>query len=176
MLLLFLTLVLVAPYGLLTLAGRLSPRAHLPRRVRAKAGLTLLLLVTGSAHFAQTAAMASMLPPWVPYRVPIVHVTGVFELMGAIGIWVPAVARLTGLCLIVMLIGILPANVYAALNRLPFGGHDAGPAYLLVRVPFQLLLIGWVYFATDAKRALEGVSAGLGGRRRSSASTGSITV
>ena len=176
MMLLFLTLVLVTPYGLLTLIGRLSPRARLSRRARAKAGLTLLLLVTGSAHFAQTAAMASMLPPWVPYRVPIVHVTGVFELMGAIGIWVPAVARLTGLCLIVMLIGILPANVYAAMNRLPFGGHDAGPAYLLVRVPFQLLLIGWVYFATEQKYLLESLSDRVRGRRRSPASPGSIAA
>jgi len=26
------------------------------------------------------------------------------------------------------------------------GGHGAGPAYLLLRVPFQFLLIGWAYW------------------------------
>ena len=28
-------------------------------------------------------------------------------------------------------------------------GHGAGPAYLLVRIPFQLFLIGWIYWATE---------------------------
>jgi uncharacterized membrane protein len=37
------------------------------------------------------------------------------------------------------------ANVYAAINRVDMGGHGAGPMYLLVRAPFQLLLIGWAY-------------------------------
>ena len=35
------------------------------------------------------------------------------------------------------------------LNRLPFGGNVLGPAYLLVRVPFQLLLIGWTLWACE---------------------------
>jgi hypothetical protein len=48
-----------------------------------------------------------------------------------------------------MLIGVLPSNVYAAFNYVPFGGHDHGPVYLLVRIPFQFLLIGWIYWATD---------------------------
>ncbi len=46
--------------------------------------------------------------------------------------WIPRHVRLTGLLLILMLIGLLPANVYSAINRVDFGGHGAGPAYLLV--------------------------------------------
>lgn len=30
-------------------------------------------------------------------------------------------------------------------DRVEMGGHGAGPAYLLLRVPFQFLLIGWAY-------------------------------
>ena len=33
---------------------------------------------------------------------------------------------LTGLLLILMLIGILPANIYAAINRVDFGGMAPG--------------------------------------------------
>jgi uncharacterized membrane protein len=55
-------------------------------------------------------------------------------------------ARPTGLALIVFLIAILPSNIYAAIERVPFGGHEAGPAYLWVRVPFQLFVIGWIYW------------------------------
>ena len=90
-----------------------------------------------------------MLPPSIPYRIELIYLTGALELLGAIGVWIPRLMRLTGLLLILMLIGILPANVYSAINRVDFGGHSAGPAYLLVRVPFQLFVIWWTYFATE---------------------------
>ncbi len=51
--------------------------------------------------------------------------------------------------LILMLLGVLPANIYSALYHVKVGGHEAGPIYLLVRVPFQLFVIGWTYFATE---------------------------
>jgi uncharacterized membrane protein len=93
--------------------------------------------------------MAEMIPASVPYRVELVYITGLLELLGAIGVWIPRLQRLTGFLLIVMLIGILPANIYSAINRVEYGGHDSGPIYLLARVPFQLFVIGWTYFATE---------------------------
>lgn len=93
--------------------------------------------------------MAAMMPPATPYRIALVYVTGVFELLGAIGVWIPSLRRLTGVLLILMLIGLLPANIYSAINRVDFGGHGAGPIYLLVRIPFQLFAIWWTYFATE---------------------------
>jgi uncharacterized membrane protein len=96
--------------------------------------------------------MAEMIPPFIPYRVELIYLTGVLELLGAIGVWIPRLVRITGLLLIIMLIGLLPANIYSALNRVEYGGHGAGPAYLLVRVPFQLFVIWWTYFATQNSR------------------------
>lgn len=165
MTLLFLTLALVGSYALLTAAGRLLPGVRLAPRTRAKVGLSLLFLITASGHFTQTAAMARMLPPWVPSRVEIIYVTGVLELLGAIGIWVPGVAKLTGLCLILMLVGVFPSNVYAALNRVPYGGHGNGPVYLLVRLPFQVMLIVWVYKATGQRWFRGAASAATSGER-----------
>jgi uncharacterized membrane protein len=57
--------------------------------------------------------------------------------------------KLTGVCLIVMLVAILPANIYSAIHRIPFGGHEIGPIYLLVRVPIQIFVIAWTYWATE---------------------------
>ena len=145
--LLLLLLLLVGPYALLALAGRWFGAPRLSPPERARVGLTLFFAFTAFGHFVRTEEMAEMLPPPVPYRVGLVYLTGVFELAGAAGVWVPRLRRLAGICLIVMLLGVLPANVYAALNRVAFGGHEAGPAYLLVRVPFQLLVAWWVYFA-----------------------------
>lgn len=148
MALIALTLALLAPYGILTLMGRLNGALRLDAHTRMKVGVSLVFFITGSTHFTDAAAMAEMLPPIVPSRVEIIYVTGVLELLGAIGIWVPRVSKLTGACLILMLIGVLPANIYSALSYVPFGGHDLGPLYLLVRIPFQVLLIGWIYVAT----------------------------
>ena len=55
---------------------------------------------------------------------------------------------LTRFCLILMLIGFLPANIYSAMNHVDFGGHGEGPGYLLFRVPFQFFVIWWTYYAT----------------------------
>ena len=149
MTLLFLLLLLIAPYVLLTLAGRWIARLNIASPRRARVGLSLFFVFTSIGHFIRTEDMAEMLPPSVPYRIEIIYLTGVLELLGAIGIWIPRLVQLTGLLLILMLIGLLPANVYSAINRVEFGGHGAGPAYLLVRVPFQLFVIWWTYFATE---------------------------
>ena len=93
--------------------------------------------------------MAEMVPPAIPSRVTVIYLTGILELLGAVGIWIPQLTRLTGFCLILMLVCLLPANIYAALHRVDFGGHGSGPVYLLVRIPFQLLVILWTYFATN---------------------------
>lgn len=151
MTLLALTLALTTPYLLLSIAGRLAPTLRLGRAHRAKVGLSVLLLITASGHFVEPAGMARMLPPWFPSRVAVIYGTGVLELFGAAAIWVPRLERLAGAALVAMLLGFLPVNVYAAFNHVPFGGHEGGPPYLLVRVPFQLLLVGWAYLATGQR-------------------------
>ena len=149
MTLLFLLLLLVVPYLILTLAGRWVAGLKIAPAKRARVGLSLFFTFTAVGHFIRTEEMAAMLPPSVPYRVGLIYLTGALELLGAVGVWIPRLVRLTGFLLILMLIGLLPANVYSAISRVDFGGHGAGPAYLLVRVPFQLFVIWWTYFATE---------------------------
>jgi uncharacterized membrane protein len=148
MTLLVLLLLLVGPYLILTLLGKLVPRIRISPAKRARVGLSLFFIFTSIGHFIRTEPMAAMIPPAVPYRIALIYLTGIFELLAAIGVWVPGLTRLTGLFIILMLIGLLPANIYSAINRVDFGGHGAGPMYLLVRIPFQLFAIWWTYFAT----------------------------
>jgi uncharacterized membrane protein len=147
--LLFLLALLVVPYLILTAAGRWFRTLRTSAASRARVGLSLFFLFTALGHFIMTREMSEMLPPTIPYRVELIYLTGILEFLGGIGIWIPRLMKLTGLCLILMLIGVLPANIYSAIYHVDFGGHAAGPAYLLIRVPFQLLVIGWTYFATE---------------------------
>ena len=147
--LLHLVLILVAPYALLTVAGWSTATLRFDARIRARIALSLFFLFTGIGHFIKTAELVSMLPPSVPYRVEAVYVTGLLEVLGAIGIWIAPLRKLTGWLLIAMLCAFLPVNIYAAFQRVDFGGHELGPAYLLARVPVQLLLIAWTWFSTS---------------------------
>jgi len=152
MTLLILVLLLVIPYLMLTLAGKWNSNFRIVPAIRARIGLSFFFIFTAIGHFTRTEEMAAMLPLAVPFRFELIYLTGVLELLGAVGVWIPGLTRLTGWLLILMLIGLLPANIYSAINRVNFGGHGAGPAYLLIRIPFQLFVIWWTYFATEQER------------------------
>lgn len=120
--------------------------AHVTEPVRGRIGIFLVFAFTSIGHFIKTKAMSQMLPAWTPMRVPLIYVTGVFELLAAIAIFIPHLSRSAGVLLCFFLILILPSNIYAALQRVDFGGHRIGPKYLIIRIPLQLFLIGWVYW------------------------------
>ena len=145
---LLLVLILLVPYALLSLSGASSSVLRLDQRMRARVALSIFFGFTGIGHFIKTDALVAMMPAALPYRLELVYLTGIFELLGAVGIWITQIRALTGACLIIMLIAFLPVNIYAALQRVDFGGHELGPVYLLARVPVQLLLIVWTAFAT----------------------------
>jgi uncharacterized membrane protein len=90
--------------------------------------------------------MAEMLPPWVPARVALVYATGVLELAIAIALLLPDTRRAAGWIAAAVLVLFFPANIYAAVNYVPMGGHAWGPVYLLVRAPLQLAILLWVYW------------------------------
>ncbi len=109
------------------------------------AGLALIFLLAGIAHFVVARPMAEMIPAAVPFRLPLVYFTGLCELAAVAGLLLPEMRRTAGWAVIVFLIAVFPANISGALRHLPLGGHDA-PHYLWFRVPVQLLLIGWTYY------------------------------
>jgi uncharacterized membrane protein len=123
-------------------------RRGIDSRAAAAYGLSLLFVFTGLGHFLQTEAMAQMLPPWVPARVPLVHLTGVLEWALALGFFIPETRRSAGWMAIAVLVVFFPANIYAAINFVPMGGHAWGPEYLVVRAPLQLAILLWTYWFT----------------------------
>lgn len=117
-------------------------------RSAAAIGLGILFIFTGIGHFIQTELMAQMLPPWVPERTLLVYLTGVLEFAIAVGFFVPKFRRFTGWVAAAVLALFFPANIYAAINHVPIGGHTWGPVYLLIRAPLQLIILFWVYWFT----------------------------
>lgn len=146
MLILALLCLLLVPYLMLAVIGTAWPELALEPQVRGRVSLALVFMFTASGHFAKGRPMSDMLPSWVRGRLQIVYATGALEIAGAIGLLVPHVYRLAGMCLIAFLVAVFPANIYAAVKRVDFGGHAEGPAYLWARAPLQLVLVAWTYW------------------------------
>ncbi len=144
-----LTLALVLPLVIFRSLRRWLPAWASDNRLLGRLGLTLLLFMTSSAHFTSTGQMMFMLPDWVPARALLIYATGVLEIALAIALWAPGLVQKTGWAIAIMLVIFLPANIYASLISLPFGGNEIGPGYLVVRVPFQIFLVLWTVWACD---------------------------
>lgn len=110
--------------------------------------MAIMLIFTAVGHFAFTKGMSMMIPKIVPYKEILVYLTGVFEIILAIGLLVPRHKEVSGWMLIVFLILILPANIYAAANHINFQKatfDGSGMSYLWFRIPLQALFIIWTY-------------------------------
>jgi uncharacterized membrane protein len=71
--------------------------------MRARVGLSLFFIFTSIGHFIKAEEMSAMLPPFVPYRIQNIYLTGVLEILGAIGVWIAPLMTLTRFRLILML-------------------------------------------------------------------------
>ena len=112
--------------------------------------MSVMLLFTSIAHFVFTKGMAMMLPPFIPFKIEIVYLTGFIEMVAAIGLLIPRLSEVTGWLLIVFFILLLPANIYAASKQIDyekasFEGKNLN--YLWFRIPLQIVFIAWVYFS-----------------------------
>ncbi|MEO7214107.1 hypothetical protein [Mucilaginibacter sp.] len=111
--------------------------------------MAVMLVFTSIAHFKFVKGMAMMLPAGVPFKIGVVYLTGVLELAAATGLMIAQTQHLTAILLIVFFVLLLPANIYAAANKIDLEkatNTGNGLNYLWFRVPLQLFFIGWVCF------------------------------
>ena len=82
-------------------------------------GLAAMFVLTGVAQFAPAlrGSLIAIVPPQLPAPGVLVSVTGVLELLGAVGLLVSATRVAAAICLLVLMVMMFPANVYAA--RMP---------------------------------------------------------
>lgn len=103
-------------------------------------GLAVMFIVTGVAHFVSPlrADLIAIVPPRLPQPGLLVTVTGVAELLGAVGLLVPATRVAAAVCLLVLMLVMFPANVYA--SRMP-APPKSMTTQLSVRVAEQVVFV-----------------------------------
>jgi uncharacterized membrane protein len=110
--------------------------------------LAVMFLFTSTAHFNKMRHdLARMMPKVVSNPMAVVYFTGVCEILGAIGILTPRTRSLAGLCLVIFLLAILPANIKAARENLTIGGRTATALWL--RIPMQILFLVLISWSTQ---------------------------
>ena len=146
--------VLIVLFGSLLLfraAGALGVPALDTWMAAARAALAAMLLFTASAHFTRMKEdLIRMVPAWVRAPRLVVALTGVCEILAAVGILVPGTRRPAGILLIIFFIAVFPANVHAARSGASLGGRPATP--LAMRLPMQILFIVLAWWVTQPSR------------------------
>ena len=105
-----------------------------------RGGLALMFLFTASAHWGrQRGDLVAMVPNGFPRPDLMVSATGVLEILGAVGLLIPAIAPVAAACLAMLLIALFPANIRAAREGLTIGGRPA--TALPLRTLLQLVFL-----------------------------------
>ena len=124
---------------------RLRLPEHRSRRL-GLLGLSAFFVAAGVNHFVNPSFYVAIMPPFVPAHLTLVYVSGAFEVLGGLSVLVPRLRSVAGWALVGLLLAVFPANIHMALNPELF--PDVSPIVLYVRLPLQLLLMGWAVWAT----------------------------
>jgi len=89
-----------------------------------------------------------IVPPYIPWHLLMVRVSGFFEIVGGFGLLVPRTRRPAAWGLVALLVAVFPANIYMATNPIEAGAASIAPILRWARLPLQVLLIWWLLWCT----------------------------
>jgi uncharacterized membrane protein len=111
-----------------------------------RAALFVMFLLTASAHFGRGRGdLIRMVPSAFPRPDLLVTITGILEVLGALGLLLTTTRSLASVCLALMLVAMFPANIRAARERLTIRGREA--TRLPWRIALQAIFIGAILAA-----------------------------
>jgi uncharacterized membrane protein len=137
-------LLLIAALLVLRAAGALGFTPLADWRTAARFALAIMFAFTAAAHFGrQKDSLVRMVPSWMPAPRRVIAVTGVLELLGALGLLLLVTAPLAGICLALLLVAMFPANVKAAREQVMIDSKPATPLWFrtLVQIIFVAALL-----------------------------------
>ena len=105
-------------------------------------------IVAGSLHFIKPAPYLRIMPPYITWHAAMVRISGAFEILGGLGLLVPATRRAAAWGLVAVLIAVFPANIYMAVHPVEAGAAGIAPVLRWGRLPLQGLLIWWLLWCT----------------------------
>jgi uncharacterized membrane protein len=113
----------------------------------ANIGMCVMLCFTALGHFKFSKGMIAMVPKPIPFKKTLVQLSGFAEIGLGFALLFPATRHAAAIALITLFCLLLPANIYAAMNRLNYETGETngkGLSYLWFRIPLQAFFIAWI--------------------------------
>jgi uncharacterized membrane protein len=108
--------------------------------------LAAFFVLAGFNHFINPGFYLKIMPPYLPWHLLLVYLSGFLEIALGILLPIPKFTHIAAWGLIVLLIAVFPANIHMALN------HELFPEYramtLWLRLPLQFVLMALSYWST----------------------------
>ena len=112
--------------------------------------LGVAFILAGANHFLNPSFYTKIMPDYLPAHLMLVYLSGLFEILGGLGVLIRWSQKWAGIGLILLIAAVFPANIHMALHAELYSDFPAWGLYL--RLPLQFLLLGWAYLSLlDAK-------------------------
>ena len=116
--------------------------------------MALFYMGSGLNHFINSGWFVQIMPPYLPWHLELVYLSGVFEILFGALLCFKKTRFVAAWGIILLLIAVYPANIYLAFNDIP--QEALGVSSFMaswVRLPMQFLFIGLAYWhSQDTKR------------------------
>jgi uncharacterized membrane protein len=112
--------------------------------------LAALFLAAGALHLRDPQLFLPIMPPWIPFPLACIIISGLFEIAGGIGLLIPVrvVQLTTGWMLLLLLLAVFPANIYMAAANIKIHGFPAHAWEAWARLPLQPLIMAAIVWVT----------------------------
>jgi len=108
--------------------------------------MALFYVLAGINHFVNTPNYLDIMPPYLPFPLALVYISGVSEIVIGLLLLPVLTRKLAAWLLIALLVAVFPANIQMALNY--WRPNNPHLWVAIVRLPVQFLLIAWAYVYT----------------------------
>jgi len=104
-----------------------------------------LYIVAGALHFVLTPTYTGIMPDYLPAHRELVLISGVAEIAGGIGVMVPQTRRVAAWGLVLLLIAVMPANIWMAQHPERYRNIPLWAIWLRLPLQLPLIWLAWRY-------------------------------
>ena len=108
--------------------------------------MSFFYVFTGVKHFTDPQWFMQIMPPYLPYHLQLVYLSGFFEILFGLLLLYSKTRIIGGWGLILLLIAVFPANIYLAQTN--GSTMNISPIIAWGRLPFQMVFIALAYWHT----------------------------
>ena len=106
----------------------------------------VLFALAGANHFVHTDFYVGIMPPYLPWHLALVYVSGACEIAFGIALLIRSIQQLAAWGMIALIVAVTPANLHMAVHSELYPQFSA--TALWIRMLLQLVLLAWAYWYT----------------------------